>query len=120
MKVEMKFSCYCSIGQLYLFFHHDKLQTNFIFHFTRVIFYRIMFIRHLIIGLPNNSYKPITNTACIRARLCTLQKRVHYSQPQVIKFTSCLPMVGVSLRVLRLLPSLKLVAMILLKVALNT
>jgi hypothetical protein len=34
------------------------------------------------------------------------------SQPQVIKFTSCLPMVGGSLRVLRLLPPLKLVAMI--------
>ena len=33
-------------------------------------------------------------------------------QPQVIKFTSCLPMVGGSLRVLRLLPPLKLVAMI--------
>jgi hypothetical protein len=46
------------------------------------------------------------------------------SQPQVIKFTSCLPMVGGSLRVLRLLPRLKLVAIdiaeILLKVALNT
>jgi hypothetical protein len=38
------------------------------------------------------------------------------SQPQVIKFTSCLPMVGGSLR---LLPPLKLVAMILLKVALK-
>jgi len=43
---------------------------------------------------------------------------VHYKkgvldlQPQVIKFTSCLPMVGGSLRVLRLLPPLKLVAMI--------
>jgi hypothetical protein len=34
------------------------------------------------------------------------------SQPQVIKFTSCLPMVGGSLQVLRLLPPLKLVAMI--------
>ena len=33
------------------------------------------------------------------------------SYPQVIKFTSCLPMVGGSLRVLRLLPPLKLVAM---------
>ena len=31
------------------------------------------------------------------------------TKPQVIKFTSCLPMVGGSLRVLRLLPSLKLV-----------
>jgi len=34
------------------------------------------------------------------------------SQPQVIKLKSCLPMVSGSLRVLRLLPPLKLVAMI--------
>ena len=34
------------------------------------------------------------------------------SQPQVIQFTSCLPMVGGSLRVPRLPPPLKLVAMI--------
>ena len=34
------------------------------------------------------------------------------SQPQVIKLTSWLPMVGDSLRVLRLLPPHKLVAMI--------
>ena len=34
------------------------------------------------------------------------------SQPQVIKFTSCLPMVCGSLRVLLILPPLKLVAMI--------
>ena len=27
-----------------------------------------------VVGLPNNSYKPITNTAWIRARLCKLQK----------------------------------------------
>ena len=26
------------------------------------------------VGLPNNSYKPITNTAWFRARLCKLQK----------------------------------------------
>ena len=38
-------------------------------------------------------------------RLCLLQ-------PQVIKLTSCLPIVGGSLRVLWLLPPLKLVAMI--------
>jgi hypothetical protein len=48
------------------------------------------------------------------------KKGVPHSQPQVIKFTSYLPMVGGSLRVLRLLPPIKLVAMILLKVALNT
>jgi hypothetical protein len=29
----------------------------------------------LVVGLPNNSYKHITNTAWVRARLCTLQKR---------------------------------------------
>jgi hypothetical protein len=34
------------------------------------------------------------------------------SQPQVIKFTSCLPIVVGSLRIFRLLPPLKLVAMI--------
>ena len=27
-----------------------------------------------IVGLPNNSYKPITNTAWVRARLCILQQ----------------------------------------------
>ena len=27
-----------------------------------------------VVGLPNNSFKPITNTACVRARLCKLQK----------------------------------------------
>ena len=30
-----------------------------------------------VIELPNNSYKPITNTAWVHARLCKLQKRVH-------------------------------------------
>jgi hypothetical protein len=37
------------------------------------------------IGLPNNSYKPITNTAWVRARLCKLQKGALDSQPHVIK-----------------------------------
>jgi len=27
-----------------------------------------------VVGLPNNSYKPITNTAWVRTRLCKLQK----------------------------------------------
>ena len=27
-----------------------------------------------VVGIPNNSYKPITNTAWVRARLCKLQK----------------------------------------------
>ena len=28
-----------------------------------------------VVGLPNNSYKPITNTTWVRAQLCKLQKR---------------------------------------------
>jgi len=60
----------------------------------------------------NKSYKPITNTAWVSARLCKLQKGALDSQPQVIKFTSCSPMVGGSLRMLLLLLSLNLVAMI--------
>jgi hypothetical protein len=31
----------------------------------------------LIVGLLNNSWKPITNTAWVRARLCKLQKKMH-------------------------------------------
>ena len=65
-----------------------------------------------VVGLPNNSNKPIINTACIRDRLCTLQKGALDSQPQELKPTSCLPMVGGFLRVLRLLPSLKLFSML--------
>ena len=68
-----------------------------------------------VVGLPNNSFMPITNTACVFVQLCKLQKGALYSQPQVIKFTSYMPMVGGSLRILRLLPPLKLVAMIQLK-----
>jgi hypothetical protein len=64
-----------------------------------------------VVGLPNNSYKPITNTAWGRAQLCKLQKGAFDSQSQVIKFISYLPMVGGSLRVLRFLPPLKLVVM---------
>jgi hypothetical protein len=48
----------------------------------------------------------------LRPALLITKKGALDSQPQVIKFTSCLPMVGGSLRVLRLLPPLKLVAMI--------
>jgi hypothetical protein len=42
----------------------------------------------LVVGLPNNSYKPITNTAWVRARPRILQKKCALnSQPQVIKLT---------------------------------
>jgi hypothetical protein len=66
------------------------------------------------VGLHNNSYKPIsiTNTAWVRTLFVNYKIGALDSQPQVIKFTSCLPVVGGSLRVLRLLPPLKLVAMI--------
>jgi hypothetical protein len=47
-----------------------------------------------VVGLPNNSYKPITNTVWVRARLSNYKKGALESQPQVIKLTSCLPMVG--------------------------
>jgi len=29
----------------------------------------------IVVGLPSNSHKPITNTSWVRARLCKLQKR---------------------------------------------
>jgi hypothetical protein len=34
-------------------------------------------------------YKPITNTAWVRARLLNYKKGALDSQPQLIKFTSC-------------------------------
>ena len=57
------------------------------------------------VGLHNNSYKPITNTAWVR--LCKLQKGCTRLAAASDKVTSWLPMVGGSLQ---LLP-LKLVAM---------
>jgi len=52
------------------------------------------------------------HVANIRPALQITKKGALNSQSQVIQFTSCLPMVGGSLRVLRLLPPLKLVAVI--------
>jgi hypothetical protein len=57
-------------------------------------------------------FEPITNTAWVPARLCKLQKGALDSQPQVIQFTSYLPMVGGFLLVFQPLPPLQLVAMI--------
>jgi hypothetical protein len=41
-----------------------------------------------VVGLPNNSYKPITNMVWVRSRLCKLQtkKGALDSQPQVIVY----------------------------------
>ena len=65
---------------------------------------------------PMNSPKTQTSLSPIRRGFApgfvNYKKGALDSQPQVIKFTSCLPMVGGSLRVLQLLPPLKLVAMI--------
>jgi hypothetical protein len=36
-----------------------------------------------VVGLSNNSYKPITNTAWLRARRCKLQKRVHSTRSRM-------------------------------------
>jgi len=61
----------------------------------------------------NNNVDIKFSTTWVRTQLCNSQKKGALdSQPQVIKVTSCLPMVGGSLRVLRLLTPLKLVAMI--------
>ena len=73
-----------------------------------------------VIELPNNSYKPITNMAWVRARLCKLQKgcfRLPAANDKVYQLLT--QGRWFSPRVLRLLPPLKLVAMILLKVALK-
>ena len=60
----------------------------------------------------------ILHTICFRtAGFVNYKKGALDSQPQVINFTSFLPMVG---GILRLLPPLKPVATILLKVALST
>jgi hypothetical protein len=34
-------------------------------------------IGHCVVGLSNSSYKPVTNTAWVRTRLCKLQNMVH-------------------------------------------
>ena len=60
----------------------------------------------------NRSYKPITNTRGFTPSFVNYKKGALDSQPHAIKFTSCLPMVGGSHRVLRLPPPLKLIAMI--------
>jgi hypothetical protein len=64
------------------------------------------------VGLPNNSYEPITNTSWVRARLCKLQKGCTRLAAANAKAYQFLPMVGGSLKVLQPLTHLILVAMI--------
>jgi hypothetical protein len=83
-----------------------------------------VWLNELGVGLPNNSYKPITNTTWVRARLCKLQK-------------GCTPIEAASDKVYQLLANGRWfspgtpasstintgrhdIAVILLKVALNT
>ena len=65
-----------------------------------------------VVGLLSNSYKPITNTTWVHAQLCKLQKGCTRLAAASDKVNQLL--VGGSLRVLRirLLPPLKLIAMI--------
>ena len=60
-----------------------------------------------VVGLPNNSHRPITNTMWVRARFASYKKGWHQVAAESNK--GYLSMVGGSLR---LLPPLKLVAMI--------
>ena len=66
------------------------------------------------VGLPNNSYKPITNTAWVRAQLCKLQKKVQSSLPVACRFYPGTPASSITKT------GRHDIAEILLKVALNT
>jgi hypothetical protein len=70
-----------------------------------------------VVGLPNNSYKPITNTAWVRARLCKLQKKsdkVYQLLAYGLWFSLCTPASSTTKT------GRHDIAEILLKVALNT
>ena len=78
----------------------------------------------LVVGLPNNSYKPITNTGRdSHPALYITKKGALDSLSQVIKFTSFLPMISGSLQLTPASSTIKTgrhdIAEILLKVALN-
>ena len=84
----------------------------------------IVYIVHMYYSIP--CYDGLLRIYSVGSRpaLWITKKGAFDSQPQVIKFTSCLPMVGGSLQVLPLLPPLKTgrhdIAAILLKVGLST
>jgi hypothetical protein len=60
------------------------IQDN-CFQKLKNIYIRVRGSMSWVVRLPSNSYKPISNTAWVRSRLCKLQKKV-----QMIKFTSYL------------------------------
>ena len=71
VKIEEKFNNHLSFQKTKYYIYHLFRNTNYIKmkgpggSMSQVV------------GLPNNSYKPITNTAWVRARLCKLQNKVH-------------------------------------------
>ena len=76
--------------------------------FTKVLYWRLLHVLHVL-------YFAVLLDRCLMDINSTSQyfpfrgkKGALDSQPQVIKFTSCLPMVGGSLRVLRLPPPLNI------------
>ena len=80
-----------------------------------------------VVGLPNNSYKPITDTPGFAPGFANYKIRRTRFAVSSDKVFSCLPMVGGSLRVLRRRPAFSTtktgrhdIAEILLKVTLNT
>ena len=76
VKIEEKFNNHLSFQKIKYYIYHLFRNTNYI---------KMKGPGGSMIGLPNNSYKPITNTAWVRARLCKLQKKGSLdSQPQVI------------------------------------
>jgi hypothetical protein len=87
----------------------NSIQTSGALYYIYLCVKRPGGSKSYVVGLPNNSYKLITN---ITPGFVNYKKGALDSQPQVIKFTSYFSVIGDSLRVLRLLPPLKLVAKI--------
>jgi hypothetical protein len=75
---------------------------NFPIHVMRASYIDVLTTYGTTAGLPNISYKPITNTTLIRARLCKLQKRCTRLAAASDKVYQLLAHVGGSLRILRL------------------
>jgi len=98
----------CSIDVYFLFdsYVHSNIKSYFFF----IRFYIGMQINRSLDLTTHTSLSPIRRG--FAPGFVNYKKGALDSQPQVLKFTSYLPMVGGSLRVLRLPPSLKLVAMI--------
>jgi hypothetical protein len=96
-------SSYRKIYVLYLWLYVFNIAFNFITTTSVLLWLVFSSWVQYIVG-SSKHYR--TDNCCFSVKHPALR------QPQVIKFNSCLPMVGGSHRVFRLLPPLKLVAMI--------